>query len=767
MPLNLYCPFCGVILLRDPHELEILPPETRVRPWYAQVRGLYFRDVADQQISITGVGLVDTENCLIASTNPDVSYVEDEWGTVGEWEIYEATFEDCLWCFGFHDSCWGLLLLRLGYGQRDGSLDKQAIAELVFYQLYCTSLHESSSFQFGHDYLGAGETHKPFGEPKPIDPDCIFYADPWAIPSLHDLETMAVNSPQTQDDPLQNSTTAASNADHHQGVAHDSGPLKPNDDRSSSPSSDDTKEKNREPPGGRKPHALNRFPSELICKIFSYLSFNDLLKTRLVCHDLAHFSELEAIPKEYWWSRFYLGQEADFIFPDLTDRRDWSLLFFGITKYLRSKELPLLNRKRIRQLIEPIALLVEAGSVFKNGPGGLAVHRAPGQARCCQLVMDDMAEEESPQLVNTTKYFSGKFLPIDRDRPLLGGCRVLCYRMQLSKPSPVQHQRRFCISMVQIGARRFISGINLPVSRECDASDGRLLGYHNPTLKMWVDIPSTARLRGLEVAFCSEGLRGIKLIFTNFNSPGWFGVNNGEGIATGILEIPQGRGRCCLLAGLDHFKIVSLAFGELVDNCEGRLELPCTCNQDLSRPHSQLWLSCPPRHGKLALSTLLPPQSSLNFEPLDNILLPRWSLAFNPLVNFDFGGPKGVSLGCLMRLAFYMRACPFPLVGIEAFYSCGRSRLFGLRDGCVLSIFVNGPAGERINHIRIFEDSPDDDDPPSNTLDGLQVSHLVPQNSCTMLIMTLGVDEFWKNGHVCPPSYSGQRNGWGNTCSAA
>ncbi|PLN85544.1 hypothetical protein BDW42DRAFT_202402 [Aspergillus taichungensis] len=697
MAPNLYCPFCGVILLPDPHNLEILPAENRVRPWYAQVRGLYFRNVAVQQIFITGVGLMDTQNLLVTSPHPDVSYVDDEWEPVEQWGVCDPDFRNCLWCFGLHDSCWQLLLLRLSHGQGDGSLDKQAIAKSVFYQLYCTPLHEGSSFQFGHDYLGAGHTHIPFGRPKPIDPASCFYADPCAIPSTDDLETMAA-------------------------------PLGPSYNQYSSPSSEDTKGEGREPPEGRKPNVFERLPTELVHKILIYLSFSDLLKTRLVCRDLAHLSKVDAIPQKYWASRFHLGQEADFFFPNLTDTRNWSLLFFGTRRYLRSEALPLVNRKRIRRLIEPIAVLVESGPAFGNGPYGLAVHRAPGQPRCCQL------------LVNTTRFFSGKISPIDSDSPL----------MQLPKPSHVQHRRRLCISMVQIGPRRFVSGINLPMSEECEASDGRLLGYHNPALKRWAEIPPTARLRELEVAFCSEGLRGIKFIFTHSDPLGWFGVNHGPGIAIGILRIPKGTGRYCLLAGLDHLKIVSLAFGELADDhCEGSLELPCTCKQDLSHPHSHLWMPYPPRHENLAISTLLPLHSSPNLEPLHNFLPPQSSLTFKSLVNFDFTGPQGVSLEELTRLAFYMAFRPYPLVGIEASYSNGRSWLFGFRGGFVLSIFVDGPGGERINHIHIFEYRQNSAH-PAITLGGLQVSHIFPKDLYTMLIMAQVSTNFGRTATFAP-----------------
>lgn len=73
--------------------------------------------------------------------------------TQEEWRLCEPS--ESRWCFGFNNSCWRLLLLRLGYGQDDYFQNETAIAESVFYQLYCTPCLEASSFQFGHDYEGA------------------------------------------------------------------------------------------------------------------------------------------------------------------------------------------------------------------------------------------------------------------------------------------------------------------------------------------------------------------------------------------------------------------------------------------------------------------------------------------------------------------------------------------------------------------------------------------------------------------------------------
>ncbi|KAJ6140743.1 hypothetical protein N7497_011636 [Penicillium chrysogenum] len=78
---------------------------------------------------------------------------------------------------------------KLGHGQDDYFRNETAIAESVFYQLYCTPCLGASSFEFGHDYEGAAQTHKSFGRPKAVDLSSHFYADPCAIPSVDDLKT--------------------------------------------------------------------------------------------------------------------------------------------------------------------------------------------------------------------------------------------------------------------------------------------------------------------------------------------------------------------------------------------------------------------------------------------------------------------------------------------------------------------------------------------------------------------------------------------------
>lgn len=90
----------------------------------------------------------------------------------------------------------------------------------------------------------------------------------------------------------------------------------------------------------------------------------------------------------------------------------------------------------------------------------------------------------------------------------------------------------------------------------------------------------------------------------------------------------------------------------------------------------------------MAISTPLPSQP------------PR---AFEPLTNIDFGGPRGQLLGSLTRLTFHMTSTPHPIMGIEIFYSDGRSVLFGSNGGCAISCCIDGSKGDHINRVGILE----------------------------------------------------------------
>ncbi|KAJ5475949.1 hypothetical protein N7475_001678 [Penicillium sp. IBT 31633x] len=189
-------------------------------------------------------------------------------------------------------------------------------------------------------------------------------------------------------------------------------------------------------------------------------------------------------------------------------------------------------------------------------------------------------------------------------------------------------------------------GINLYPATDNDSSSCAI-GYRIPASEKWVEIPPFSGLRAIRVAFRAEGLTGVKFVFEDSESFDWVGDTRSSGIAFGILAIQkEGSDWPYLLAGLDHFKIVSLGLSKM-SKCSS------TDMVDSFDIQSCLWKPHPPSAKDLRFSPMLPTSGS--------------SPTFEPLITIDFGGPGGVLLGLLTRLTFYMMDGPSPLVGIEIF----------------------------------------------------------------------------------------------------
>ena len=746
MPSNVYCPFCGVILLPDPYGDDPASPQTRARPWYAEVRGVYSTNPPVGHIALTGLGIVRGRNNLYAPLDNDRSYVDVGIEALDAWRLCEPS--ESRWCFGFHNSCWRLLLLRLCHGQGDIRLDGTAIAESVFGQLYCTPCLDASSFQFGHDYGGAAQTHKLLGRPRPEDMSSHFYADPCAIPSMDDLEGSASDLRKAHGCSLWKSgkhalpttATAAGTGYHSKGATTTStasGAFNPNGGPHRVPSPDGTTEERCVELDRPHYNILDRLSPELRLETFSYLSLDEILNMRLVCRGLARLLRVEMLPQSYWRSRFLLGQEADFVFPNFSGVRNWRQLFLWTRASLRAGSLPLVNRKRIRQLLEPIAAIVDLDAVWRKSPCGYVFHLAQSKGGCFELVDNEIAEGP-PQLIKVTSSFSGQLVSIGADSPLNEGCRELYRRAQSLTSQYQEHQRRIGISTVQIGARSFISGLHLFPSRECTAVS-RLVGYHNPASEKWIQIPSTAYLKAICVAFCSEGLTGVGFIFTSSDSPYWVGESNGPGIAQGALNVPNRLDPNYLLAGLDQFKIVWLGLGELIEPPQASLKSLSQDVTDVSYVQSHLWTPQSPRHDNLKLSPLLPSLPSQPFEPLTNI---------------DFGGPRGLLLGSLTGLTFHMASRPHPLIGIELSFANGKSVLFGSDRGCGISFLIAGSTGERVNRVSILKDNRDYY--PTPGLGGLEVCSKHFQASVDDTNTYPDRNKLWTDCYFCSPSLSTQ-----------
>ncbi|KAL4902685.1 hypothetical protein BDW74DRAFT_180387 [Aspergillus multicolor] len=266
---NVYCPFCGVILLPDPH------PEgdpRRTRPWYAEVRGLIVIKAPDH-VSLTGVGMIfgvgiiSGQKILAAPVDSELSYTNA--GALNEWRLLTPSRGP--WAFGSHDACWRLLCIRLG-----SCHSEPAIVGSVFSLSYCIPCRNSSAFDFGHDYDGASHTQNAFGRPMSIDLSSHLYADPYVLPSIDLFEAAAPLNIDTWNRQLDGCTA----------------------------------------------QLFGSLPLEVTDEILSYMSTKELATLRRVCRNLANLAAVGRLPQSYWRSRFLVGQEADFLFSDPRDMRD-------------------------------------------------------------------------------------------------------------------------------------------------------------------------------------------------------------------------------------------------------------------------------------------------------------------------------------------------------------------------------------------------------------------------------------------------------------
>lgn len=425
-----------------------------------------------------------------------LSYAETEVASWRSWELSKYRWN--AWAFGAHDSCWQIHLLRLSH------LDVRAIVLAVYRQVLCAPCIKGSTFDWGHDYDGAARTHKVPPPPLPVDETSPLYADPCTFLSLDTFEIVA---------------PATSTASQYLQSA------------------------SRQSFGSLSP--------ELIYEIVPYLSCKEVATLRLVNRNLAVIAALDRLPQSYWQSRFQRGGEADFLFANLTDRRDWRGLFSAVRAMLQDgRSLCLVNRKRVRKLIEPIALAVEQDSASRPSLYGTAVRGGPGNQARVQLPCSQGADSPPPPPLETTSKFSGEPSYSTTKYLHWRGCRLLHRRAQ-PLPYPGQYYRgKIAISTRQIGAMTFVSGIGIfPSSRSEYAA--AIVGFHDPFAAKWIDMPPSAAIEHIYVAVSSQGLTGIMFTFTNGTISPWVGVSKGPGVAQGSLTAAGDSTPSYLLAGLD------------------------------------------------------------------------------------------------------------------------------------------------------------------------------------------------------------------------
>ncbi|KAL4888783.1 hypothetical protein BDV59DRAFT_187778 [Aspergillus ambiguus] len=388
---------------------------------------------------------------------------------------------------------------------------------------------------------------------------------------------------------------------------------------------------------------LVKLPVELFHEVCCYLPYTQVRKLRLVNRRLANQTRHEALPKAFWKSQFLRGRDMDFFPLDTTKKRDWRTAFRCADLYLKTSHPAVINMKRVTGLSDPIAALVQRDAslgcrcVRGLNYTGSAACVTPLSAGCESARENDVL---TPKL----------------SREL--------YRM--ARPIPTQGKQTITVTTVDFGPQTFISGIFW-------GTDG--IGFPGGlTNRSSVVVPPEASIESVEVSFALRGLVGIKWNFSDGTSSPWVGDHHDpNGAGYGIVKFPKGQRQVPLVAGFDHYKIVSICVASDEKRPAGTTVM-----------EHHLWVP------------EIPPEKSLMISPLSP------DLALSPptvLVNIDFGGSGGRLLGLLTKMVVHVRTSPWPITGIEFFYNNGDTRFFGSRGDSEISFYLDGPGGERIHEV--------------------------------------------------------------------
>ncbi|KAJ9195175.1 hypothetical protein DTO164E3_6936 [Paecilomyces variotii] len=288
-------------------------------------------------------------------------------------------------------------------------------------------------------------------------------------------------------------------------------------------------------------------------------------------------------------------------------------------------------------------------------------------------------EKPSPPKIIVTELLA-------RDRELLRvGSREVFIR-SLHTSIKAQSISAVGISTVEFNARRFVSGIRLfikpDVASECS------IGYITSSSEGLFRIAPEEKFAGFELATCDDGIVGVRMILeaqSHRHVSKWVG-NIGKGepdIAFGMLCLRCETSSFRLIGSFDAFKLISLALVDAeqsvnIDHAYKVSERPKFEEFEVQ----PVWTPDYPR-----ASSLIPKPSNLPYQ------------SYNPILNIDFGGPAGESLGKITRMAAHMEDETAAFVGFTFDYEGNSSVLYGRQGRIEVSFVLNAADGERISEI--------------------------------------------------------------------
>lgn len=509
---DLYCPLCDVGMSGWHPDAEELPSNYTADHWFEEIRVVYEERDTDGSILgstfLSGVGyyIHDDYDDAWVPLDSKLSYRDVDEDSLEEVELFP---DECnpRWGYAIHSSCWTLLRTKLANIKNEAD-----ITRALLHYLYTTPCPDTRE-QFQHDDNADIEVYNPpkyvlgavdgASEGEVYSDQSDHYPDPGDVLPLNEIaDAVAPGFSYTKywSPPWTDA----------------SGPTNPDN------------------------NYLSALPPELIFHIFSYLPLAQVMCMRLVTRRFARIACWDNLPQSFWRSRFMLGNEMDFVLPDLSQGRDWARLFQGVHLFVEDEKGVLHHRRRVWKFLEFMECLARVE--------GMETRELSSSPQDNNKLGDEFSMNFLPVC-----WLSGTLSEYNHKQLMNDGCLELHRRIaQFPSQFPNAGRCEFRVSKIQVGPRTYISGIRY----YCSESEGDTLtslGFCTPPDEQGVGIPPNAKLQRICVAFSRRGLVGIKFDFVGIDdaSSSWVGQNEGHDIAFGVLKLPKLFNQYHIVARLD------------------------------------------------------------------------------------------------------------------------------------------------------------------------------------------------------------------------
>lgn len=411
--------------------------------------------------TISGLGYLNDELELQAPENQDASYYQEDV-QLDVWPLCQPASEG--WAFPFHDACWHLLLSSTGCTHHSKPAQ---LVESLFNILYCTPLSRHWTLIPGHDYGGAQEIQKPYGNiAQLIQRDLrlrYFVADP--------TEPFPQELAQRLD------------------IAADAPSTSPRSNRSSFHDK------------------LAQLPDEIIILILMFLPSKDVCQLRLSSRHVAGITGPKQLPQTFWASRFQPGFEMDFAFACLPlpgPKANWQSLYMAAKSAAwGGHSVPSYkNKRRIWQSLSQISLLIDHDLHSMPNLGAESTSNLSDSTTVC------------PHCRTFGTVVSGDMLTeSDIKEPLRIGCRRLWTQQLLWAANKGVARCDVGVSFFQYGLCRYISGIRVRLAlADAKRSPCLSVGRITPATEEWVHEISSNDIRAIAVAANVSGILGLRFL---------------------------------------------------------------------------------------------------------------------------------------------------------------------------------------------------------------------------------------------------------------